>query len=256
MTLLPQPRLASAFQCQSPEGRMVSAHTHPHHELVFILSGHLTVTTPETTLRSDPGEMQIFPAGTLHDQVSRGPWHTLCAQFSAPLAQPVRALSCGVDSHLRVWMEQLCALEALGPAQQETRDALLHTLLAHLRQHDRDAAFTQSLHPLLAQATSRLSSRLDRELDAGGFARELAISPGYLASLFRSQFGCSPMKWHHALRMQRACSLLLNPYVTVGAVARELGYPDLNYFVRRFRLFHGVSPGRWREQAVLAGPAS
>ena len=75
------------------------------------------------------------------------------------------------------------------------------------------------------------------------------VIQGRTPELFRRHLGCPPLRHHARLRLERARSLLANPYTTVSAVARGLGFADLNWFVRRFSRMYGMPPGRWRRAA-------
>jgi AraC-like DNA-binding protein len=77
-------------------------------------------------------------------------------------------------------------------------------------------------------------------------------SYSHLSTLFRAAFGCGPMRFHLNHRMERAETLLQNPYISVGEVAAQLGFDDANYFVRLFRQTHGLSPNRWRKAVAAA----
>jgi AraC-like DNA-binding protein len=50
--------------------------------------------------------------------------------------------------------------------------------------------------------------------------------------------------------MQEARLLLTDTDLTVAAIARRTGYPDVSYFIRRFRAEHEATPARWRQGAV------
>ena len=41
-------------------------HTHPHEQIVYIVSGHGTFTVGEETAEVGPGDMLVVPSGVLH----------------------------------------------------------------------------------------------------------------------------------------------------------------------------------------------
>ena len=79
-------------------------------------------------------------------------------------------------------------------------------------------------------------------------ARASALSASHLAALFRQHLGCAPMAWLQQQRLELACRLLRNAYLSVAEVAAACGYPDANYFARLFRQRHGCTPGAWRRR--------
>jgi quercetin dioxygenase-like cupin family protein len=47
-------------------------HTHPHEQIVYIVSGHGTFTVGEETTEVRPGDMLVVPSGVLHYAVAAG----------------------------------------------------------------------------------------------------------------------------------------------------------------------------------------
>lgn len=251
---MPVPRLHTAVHHRTPDGHQVEAHRHPQHELVLVLRGRLRVRCAGTVLAGSPGTVHVFPAGIVHDQGAAGPWHTICALFHGDdpaLAAGPQAIEIGGDSLLRAWFHQLC--EMTGGRADEDRaaaDAVLAAVLHRLRRLQRDRSEQAAMPAALTLAMERIAGQLDRDLDAGALAADVGLSRSHLGELFRRHLGCAPKRHHARLRLGRAKDLLANPYTTVSAVAAELGFADLNWFVRRFRAEHGVPPGRWRAAAA------
>lgn len=243
------PRLHTAILHRSPAGKPVPTHQHEQHELVLVLQGEVQVATAGTVLPGRPGEVQVFPARLPHDQGCRGPWRTLCVIYAGDVPEGPRVIATGGDPLVRTWMEQLVELAGAPDEDAAAGDALLAALLARLAGHARREVRDANLHPGLAAAERLVRAGLARPLDVAALAAEVGLSHSHLGALFRARHGCSPLQWHLRLRLERARALLANPYTSVSAVAEELGFADLNYFVRRFRAAHGRPPGAWRRSA-------
>ena len=63
---------------------------------------------------------------------------------------------------------------------------------------------------------------------------------------FRDLLGRPPMGYVRDWRMHVAKELLGRRDLTVGAVARMVGYQAVEAFSRAFRRAHGRSPAEWR----------
>jgi AraC-like DNA-binding protein len=63
---------------------------------------------------------------------------------------------------------------------------------------------------------------------------------------FMDQLGVSPRQHLRYLRFERARQLLLRRDHRTVDIAMVAGYSDQAHFVREFRRFSGVTPGRWR----------
>ena len=73
------------------------------------------------------------------------------------------------------------------------------------------------------------------------------MSPNNFIRNFHKVKGMSPMAYVSQLRMDMAGSMLLSPErPSISRIAQACGFPDSNYFARRFKHFHGVSPSHYR----------
>ena len=70
-----------------------------------------------------------------------------------------------------------------------------------------------------------------------------------MAAEFRKEKGMSMGQYHNCARMKKACHLLRSTLLPVGEIAEMLGFSDMLYFSKKFRVFTGVSPTDYRKQA-------
>lgn len=84
-------------------------------------------------------------------------------------------------------------------------------------------------------------------------AAAAGMSTGHLSRSFRQAFGAAPMQVLAGLRGERAAAHLIATDEPVAAVGRVVGWADPNYFARRFRALHGVSPREYRARFRQAG---
>ena len=68
-----------------------------------------------------------------------------------------------------------------------------------------------------------------------------------LTTAFRKSSGTSIMEYLTSRRMERGMELLRRTDRKVGEVAVACGFPDQNYFCKRFKQYYGISPSRMRE---------
>jgi AraC family carnitine catabolism transcriptional activator len=81
---------------------------------------------------------------------------------------------------------------------------------------------------------------------AAALADELGVGMRTLQRRFLEHVGVSPRQHLRWLRFERARHLLLQHEHRSVDVAIFAGYSDQAHFVREFRRFAGVTPGRWR----------
>ncbi|MDR0932997.1 MAG: AraC family transcriptional regulator [Victivallales bacterium] len=69
---------------------------------------------------------------------------------------------------------------------------------------------------------------------------------------FERHTGLLPKKYIEELKLRQAAELLVSSSVPVAEVAKRFGYRDPYHFSRRFKLFAGVSPDRYRRELPFA----
>ena len=94
-----------------------------------------------------------------------------------------------------------------------------------------------------------LDRNLDRPLRASKAAAAVRLSYRHFGRLFRRETGLSFTAWLKASRLRRAEKLLMHTLLSAKEVAACIG-TDQSHFCRAFRAIHGLSPGRWRLNAL------
>jgi AraC family transcriptional regulator, transcriptional activator of pobA len=100
--------------------------------------------------------------------------------------------------------------------------------------------------PLLAAVFEVIERRYHEPISLADVAAELALTAGHLTTVVRRKTGRTVQQWIAQRRMQQARLLLAETGLTVAAISRRVGYPDVSYFIKRFRADHQVTPAQWR----------
>lgn len=107
----------------------------------------------------------------------------------------------------------------------------------------------QRRHKALAYAARDLiAADLARTLTIEELARACECSPTVLKEAFREEFGAPIRAWQRRRRMIIAARALVNTTLTVGEVARSVGYASPSKFSRAFTEELGFAPREWRER--------
>ncbi|MGL1957957.1 MAG: AraC family transcriptional regulator [Colwellia sp.] len=77
-------------------------------------------------------------------------------------------------------------------------------------------------------------------------AAKIHISEPQLYRLCKQETGFSPLKLLTKYRLEYACNLLRYTNYNLEQIAFSIGYADSIGFAHRFKLFYGISPGKWR----------
>jgi AraC-like DNA-binding protein len=125
----------------------------------------------------------------------------------------------------------------------------LSLLLSHLGRTVAQAhrlETTGPAHPAVGQAMRLLESRLAYRWTLTELAEQLHLAPGYVIRLFKSATGLPPMAYLGRLRAETAAALLLHSDQPVTCIGQAVGWPDQNYFARRFKAHYGLSATTYR----------
>lgn len=79
-------------------------------------------------------------------------------------------------------------------------------------------------------------------------ARYIGFSPTYFSKVFKDEMGVTFNNYLGNLRVERSKMLLLSGERSVGDVCAAVGFEDQSYFIKVFRKYTGVTPGRFRKQ--------
>lgn len=180
----------------------------------------------------------------------------------------VAALTMGLPSAPRRWG---VLVTRIGPAETER----CRPLLAALARLGQDASFlterlglflqyaailaraaigradgrsANPLHPAIAQ----IARLMEDDTARGWTMEELVTTAGLDASTltrrFRRAFGLPPIAWLARRRAEQAARLLADGSLSMSEIGAQVGWPDGNYFARRFRAHLGMTPSAYRDR--------
>jgi AraC family L-rhamnose operon transcriptional activator RhaR len=144
-----------------------------------------------------------------------------------------------------------------GPEYRAERVGWLLMFLGELARHAararRSAVIPPAVHPAVHRAMRLFQLDLRRDWSAGELAATLGMDESYLGRRFKAATGLPPLAYLARLRAERAASLLLREAAPIADIGREVGWPDANYFARRFRAHFGLSASEYRRRFAVGG---
>ncbi|MFI7540321.1 AraC family transcriptional regulator [Actinoplanes sp. NPDC049599] len=263
-----------------PAGRLPADGAHTHDFLVLFyahraagmvrLDGRMWTVTDGDLFVIAPGQVVSFPVGHA-DIVSDGwvvwfPTDVLrpgtpgahSSWRAHPLLFPF-ALGADRAQRLRVppadragWTARFAALDAELRARRDGyhEAALAHLTLLLVAAARLPAAVADQLRssdePLLAAVFDVVERRYHEPISLADVAADLALTAGHLTTVVRRKTGRTVQQWITQRRLQQARVLLAETDLTVAAISRQVGWPDVSYFIKRFRAEHGTTPAQWR----------
>jgi AraC-like DNA-binding protein len=223
-------------------------HCHAEAQLLYAISGVVTVTTDDGTLVVPPSRAVWLPPDIEHETSSRSSvrFRSLLIDITQIPDLPRECMVVDVTPLLRELIMKLADL-AQGQGDREMAEAVIRVLLLELSFRPVPAlALPAPKHPKLARLCDSVRSDLSADLSIEDAASALHMSRATFMRLFQRETGVSFGRWRQQARMLNALSLLADGH-SVLDVALECGYDSPSAFSAMFRRSLGRTPSAYFE---------
>ena len=232
----------------------VPVHSHRGAELVYVSRGEcVTIFGDGVALAAKPGTIYVTPPNLVHVQRNLTEdcetYYAVMEISGGELDVSLRTIDASGDPLLGQWFRNLYELNS--SYAPDDASLLLTLIWRRLNAIEASGEVRLRRHPALLRAMDYLEEHYSEVFTISELSAKAGVSQSHLNALFRKETGAGAEEYLTALRMRHARRLLLNLYYTIAEVGELTGYPDANYFSRRFRLYHGVSPGVYRRSPEL-----
>ena len=251
------PRPIVALTIEGDFAGETETHCHRRAQLIYVVSGVITVEA-ESGIWTVPPQCAVWiPAGVRHRARATGPITIGCLYMEDRLAATLMA-DCGivfVPPLLRELLLRFIAGPQLYPEGGTREERLIAVLLDELRE-----APVEPLH-LPMPRDKRLRRMVDMLIDAPAlrftieeWGARVGASKRTLSRLFQRETGMSFVRWKQQLHVGLALQRLALGE-TVTNIALDLGYENPSSFIAMFRRMLGRTPVRYFSEAVSSAPA-
>lgn len=267
---------------------LLGPHRHRDLELMFYVAGTGTDRLGAARFDVAPGDVLLITPGIVHDASGLDSAQGWAVEFAVEAAS-AGAVSAG-DAVLQLWWSNplltpflaagerarsarfsvpesdrprwAARLAAMHAEQEQQREGHAEAVRAYLTitlielarlAAPSPAGLRQQGEPVLARVFEVVDDRYAERLSTSDVAAAVGLTPGYLTTVVRERTGRTVLDWITERRMAAARTLLLTTDLSAETIARRVGYEDPTYFSRRFRVHHGLAPGRWRASATGRG---
>jgi len=100
---------------------------------------------------------------------------------------------------------------------------------------------------LVSEAARLMQEKYDQIDGLEGVASQIGVTKSHLIKLFHRTVGKTPIEYLTKVRMEKAVELLRSEDLSLDEIAQQVGYADVNYFIKVFRKFFGIPPGKFRK---------
>ena len=100
----------------------------------------------------------------------------------------------------------------------------------------------------ISEAISFIEHNYERDISVEDIAQQTGLNRSYIGKVFKNATELSPQQYLIGYRMTKAAELLKLTALSIGDVAKSVGYPDQLHFSRAFKKEYGLSPRAWRRE--------
>jgi len=230
-----------------PDGRALPPHAHPWGQLIYAVSGVLSVWTEQGSWVAPPHWAVWAPAGVVHAMRFTGATSLRTLYVRPDLAgQPEQSGVITVSPLLRELI-----LRAIEIGMLDRREPT-HVAIADLILHELRAQSTPSLD--LPQPRTALFRRIAEHVAAApgerrgqaALAKHFGVSVRTLERAFVGETGLSLGRWRRQARFLHALRRI-GGGAPVKQAALDAGYRSASAFIAAFRVALNTTPGRYFE---------
>lgn len=88
---------------------------------------------------------------------------------------------------------------------------------------------------------------MDMNLNVNAIGEHFQLKGSYLSKLYKTQTGEGILDSIHKYRIEQAKRLMRTKPESVSEISRQIGYNDPATFIRVFKKYEGITPGKYRE---------
>lgn len=241
-----------------------------HYLIHFVLSGKGIFQTESRTwrLREDDGFL-IFPDDvTFYQADDHDPWQYAWVGFQgAKVPAWLHQTGLTPDSpvfhthggFIRQCFQQMIAAGTMGTGRELRLLGILYLFLSELVEMARPERGTSDKpnrkEEYVRKSLDYFRMNYARPIGVSTAAAHVGLDRSYFSEVFREVAGQPPRDFLIRLRMEKACQFLQNPSLSIGDIARSVGYDDPLLFSKVFRKHFGASPKAFRK-SISRDPGS
>lgn len=243
-------------------------HWHEEYELLHVLQGEFVLTLDDESIVLGAGDVAFVPAGQLHGGTPRDCIYE-CIVFDMRLLlkcndhckQQIRDIRHGaICPHSHYPADDKVIRHTIPPMFQALHDQCpgyelitLGCLFQFLGEVYKHGSYTPALSVSsdgkrvlqLKQVFELIESSYASSLTLTEMAAAAHMSPKYFCRFFKTVTHRTPVDYLNYYRIEAACDQIAATKKNLTEIALDTGFSNLNYFIRQFKKYKGITPGQY-----------
>ncbi|KRE86465.1 AraC family transcriptional regulator [Paenibacillus sp. Soil766] len=149
-----------------------------------------------------------------------------------------------------LWMDKIIACDTILEMQQELQ-LLLREVCAFAASRieaNQTKERTETLRELIAKVMQYIEDQYqDANLNVNTIGENFALRGSYVSKLFKDQTGEGLLDYITKYRIQQAKKMISYKQDSISEIARLVGYNEVATFIRVFKKYEGITPGKYKE---------
>jgi AraC-like DNA-binding protein len=245
-------------------------HWHEEVEIIHVMQGKLRLSTGGVSHALQKGDIAFIASGMLHGGKPENCVYE-CVVFDMNLLlmnnsyfkQQIGEVLDGaveIRTHLRAesgetWRALLPMFGALREWSEGCRMITIGCLMRFVGEVYRSGAYTRREHPRgsenrkmlkLKKVFMLIENSYAKPLTLGQLSAAVDMTPKYFCRFFKEATHRTPLDYVTYYRVEAACHAFAATDHNVTEIALDMGFSDVSYFIRCFKKYKGVTPGRYR----------
>lgn len=262
----------------SKEDFPVRQHWHYFAEFIYMLSGTAVMTAGDSSYDIREGELMIFSPSCVHSISSKteelpvyavlkfdlGKFPSISSYSPSPASIFRYASERGMPIHFDaeaareircsdIFDDCICEIENFRYGYDVMLRSQIYRLIYKLIRRWEDMGLNISECPSSAEndrgienITEYIDGHLGDNIKVSDIAAECHLSYSAFAAKFRQRYGMSCKEYIERMRIYKAEEYLLFTDLDIELIALETGFSDCSHFIRSFRRYRGMTPGKFR----------
>ncbi len=244
-------------------------HWHEEFEILHVIKGAFILFIDEEQYLLSPGDIAFIAGGNLHGGVPQNCQYECivfdlrlllksndhCKQYISQILHRQIAVTPYFEKNSKVIKHTLVPMfDALLSASEGYTLITLGCLFQFVGEVYKHCAYASQTLPYGRDVKKVLKLKRIFELIENQYAQPLTLAqlsttagmtPKYFCRFFKGATHRSPMDYVNYFRIEQACYEMAATEKNITEIALDMGFSDVNYFIRVFRKQKGMTPGQY-----------